>query len=96
MGITKVILTEYTISPFIDILFWRGPNGKQTMITSFPLHTSQCYLRLTNSSLKGDQKPFLKVVEASLAMTEIIILAVKLTPKVNIPILFHYFCLEHL
>jgi hypothetical protein len=95
MGITKVILTEYTIFPFMDILLWRGHNGKQTMITSFPLLTSHCYLRLVNSSLKGDQKPFLRIMEASLTVPEIIVLAVKLTPKVEIYIFFHYIFLGY-
>jgi hypothetical protein len=50
------------------------------MITSFPLHTSQCYLRLVNSSLKGDQKPFLSIMEVSLTVPGIIIIcASKLT-----------------
>ena len=35
-------------------------NGKQTIVTSSPLHTSQCCLRIANFTIKGHQKGFFK------------------------------------
>jgi hypothetical protein len=78
-GNYKGNIDRVSIFPFMDILFWSEPNGKQTMITSFPLHTLQCYLRLVNSSLKGDPKPFLSIMEVSLTVPGIITRASKLT-----------------
>lgn len=52
------------------------PNGKQTVVISSPLHTSQCCLRLVTCALQGDTKGFLRhhIMETRTTATRIITL----------------------